>query len=151
MKKPLFFTFATAILFIASFLVFPRGSSEASSETALPRPAPGALLPIEGAYNIRDLGGYRTEEGKTVRWDLVFRAGELDKLTPGDVAHFEELGIKTIVDFRDTEERAAAPDAPISTVKNNYHFPIDGGSSWFFGILARLSPEQTFGCLVDSN
>ena len=30
-------------------------------------------LPFSGAKNFRDLGGYQTVEGKTVRWRPVFR------------------------------------------------------------------------------
>ena len=42
------------------------------------------LLPIEGAYNIRDLGGYPTSDHKHVKWKTFIRSGDLDKLTESD-------------------------------------------------------------------
>ena len=38
-----------------------------SSETLQPKPGV-RHLPLEGAYNIRDLGGYTTTDGRTTRW-----------------------------------------------------------------------------------
>ena len=36
------------------------------------------LLRLSGAHNVRDMGGYRSSFGGTVRWGRVFRAGRLD-------------------------------------------------------------------------
>ena len=43
------------------------------------------LLAIEGAYNIRDLGGYPTSDHKHVKWKTFIRSGDLDKLTESDL------------------------------------------------------------------
>ena len=43
------------------------------------------LLPMEGAYNIRDLGGYPAENGGVTRKGLFFRADNTANLTPKDV------------------------------------------------------------------
>ena len=59
---------------------------------------------LSGQPNFRDLGGYATEDGRTVRWRTLFRSGELSQLTPDDVEALGRLGIKTIVDLRSTEE-----------------------------------------------
>ncbi|MDR3166704.1 MAG: tyrosine-protein phosphatase, partial [Treponema sp.] len=32
------------------------------------------LLPLQGLYNVRDLGGYPAAGGKQVRWGLLYRA-----------------------------------------------------------------------------
>ena len=45
------------------------------------------LLPIEGAYNIRDLGGYPTSDHKHVKWKTFIRSGDLDKLTESDLEY----------------------------------------------------------------
>jgi protein-tyrosine phosphatase len=120
-------------------------------ETEIDRPAPGSILPLEGVYNVRDLGGYRTADGKTVRWEKMLRAGELDKLNPDGVALLEGIGIKTIVDFRDAEEKAAAPDAAISTVKNRLELPIEVGSLMDTRTLARAPLDQNEQILVAGN
>jgi protein-tyrosine phosphatase len=128
-----------------------KESPEPVAQAEVPRAAPGSLLPITGADNVRDMGGYRAADGKLVRWDQVIRAGELNKLESEDVAFFEALGIKTIVDFRDDGEKAEAPDAAIGTVVHTYYFPIEVGSLLDVRTLARASAEQNAGILVEGN
>jgi protein-tyrosine phosphatase len=67
------------------------------------------LLPLEGGKNFRDLGGYRTRDGHAVRWGLLYRSGAMDRLTDADFRYLSKLGVRTICDFRSTEERQAAP------------------------------------------
>ena len=67
-------------------------------------------VPLQGQPNFRDLGGYRGEGGRTVRWGQVYRSGELSGLTPGDQAEIEELGIRSVVTFLTPEEIAARGD-----------------------------------------
>ncbi|MEV0599957.1 tyrosine-protein phosphatase [Streptomyces sp. NPDC050315] len=57
-------------------------------------------IPLQGAVNVRDLGGYRTERGRHVRYGQVFRADALSKLTDADVTRLAGLGLRTVVDFR---------------------------------------------------
>jgi len=64
------------------------------------------LLPLEGGQNFRDLGGYRTSDGRQIRWGLLFRSGSMHDLTPKDFVYLHRRGIKTVCDLRDTEERA---------------------------------------------
>lgn len=59
---------------------------------------------LDGAHNARDLGGFKTSDGGTVRRGLVFRSDELSRLTDRDLAALSEIGIKTVVDFRSREE-----------------------------------------------
>jgi protein-tyrosine phosphatase len=54
---------------------------------------------LSGQSNFRDVGGYETNDGKTVKRGLVFRSGELPRLTDEDVSKLEQLGIKTVVNF----------------------------------------------------
>ena len=42
------------------------------------------LLPMEGGYNIRDLGGIETADGRCVKSGLIFRGDELGGLTAKD-------------------------------------------------------------------
>jgi len=66
-------------------------------------------LPLEGGQNFRDLGGYPADGGRHVRWGLLFRSGSMFGLTARDFTYLENVGIKTVVDFRDTEERRLEP------------------------------------------
>ena len=70
--------------------------------------SPARHLKLSGASNFRDLGGYPTGDGRTVRWRQIFRSNHLGHLTDDDVAVLRELGVRSAFDFRGTEERAAA-------------------------------------------
>lgn len=83
---------------------------------ALPRPSGLILddlpisLALEGASNVRDLGGWPAPGG-TVRRGRVFRAAALNRLTEADCLALRDLGIKVVCDFRGTTERTSAPCA----------------------------------------
>lgn len=62
------------------------------------------VIPLEGAYNVRDMGGFRTSCGGTVRRGLAFRSDELSRLTDVGVATLGDIGVRTIVDFRSKTE-----------------------------------------------
>lgn len=70
--------------------------------------APARHFDLEGASNFRDLGGYPTADGRTVRWRQIFRSNHLGHLTEADVAVVRKLGIRRAFDFRGREERSAA-------------------------------------------
>ncbi len=69
------------------------------------------LLPLEGGVNFRDLGGYQTADGLTVRWGRVYRSGVLGYLTAADAARLTPLGVRTIWDLRRSGERKREPTA----------------------------------------
>ncbi len=64
---------------------------------------------LDGAYNFRDLGGYRTAEGSTVRWGQVYRSDHLADLTDADREVIAGLGLRTVIDFRLPSEREQRP------------------------------------------
>ncbi|MDR1948955.1 MAG: tyrosine-protein phosphatase [Spirochaetaceae bacterium] len=85
------------------------------------------LLPLEGLYNVRDLGGYPAGGGQ-VKWGLLYRAGDLHDPRPQAKTYLENRRIRTIVDFRDDRERAEAPDGEFSTVEKIHVLSIYAGS-----------------------
>jgi protein-tyrosine phosphatase len=66
-------------------------------------------IALTGAPNFRDIGGYRTADGRTVRWGQVYRSGQLSALTDIDYERLVQLGISVICDLRDDDERRDAP------------------------------------------
>lgn len=68
------------------------------------------LVPIKGGSNFRDVGGYKTKDGKEVVWGKIYRSAAIDKLTDTDVALMDQKGIHTVIDFRGVKEAEAAPD-----------------------------------------
>ena len=71
-------------------------------------PPPPYVFELAGVSNLRDLGGYRSAEGRIVRRGLVFRSAALAGLTESDMASVDALGLRTICDFRGVEERQRA-------------------------------------------
>ena len=61
-------------------------------------------LQCEGVFNLRDLGGYATTDGRTMRWRTVFRSDGLHRATAGDIALIG-LGWRTLIDLRCDAER----------------------------------------------
>lgn len=98
---------------IAILALFAGGAALDARTTSRKPPVAVAghrrVLPLEGGQNFRDLGGYRTADGRTVKWGVLFRSGSMHFLTPGDYAYLGKLGIRTVCDFRDTRERTTEP------------------------------------------
>ena len=70
--------------------------------------SPDRHLNLSGASNFRDLGGYPTADGRTVRWRQIFRSNHLGHLTDDDATVLRQLGVRSAFDFRGSEERTAA-------------------------------------------
>ncbi|MBN1582146.1 MAG: tyrosine-protein phosphatase [Anaerolineae bacterium] len=68
------------------------------------------VLPFRGVPNFRDLGGYDTQEGKRVKWEVLYRSGHLAKLSRSDWKRFERLNIHTVIDLRSTMEQEQEPN-----------------------------------------
>lgn len=61
-------------------------------------------LSFERIFNLRDLGGMRTGDGRTIRRGLVFRSDDPHRATEADIEALRALGISTVVDLRMDEE-----------------------------------------------
>ena len=83
---------------------------------------------LQGAYNFRDMGGYAAQEGKKTKWNTIYRADDLSRLSEADVEILKSFKIKTIIDFRSYEEAANSPDRKPATVTKVFNIPIVFGS-----------------------
>ena len=63
-------------------------------------------LNLAGASNFRDLGGYPTGDGRSLRWRKLFRSNHLGHLTASDIGIVRGLGVRSAFDFRGVDERA---------------------------------------------
>lgn len=66
-------------------------------------------MPLDGALNFRDLGGYATRDGRIVRWGRVFRSDALHALTTADLEVVAGLGLRAVFDLRWPHEREEQP------------------------------------------
>lgn len=62
-------------------------------------------ITFDACFNFRDLGGYETVDGRSVRWGAVFRSGSLHRMTTADVEVASRLEMRTVIDLRSTAER----------------------------------------------
>ena len=62
------------------------------------------IVPFAGVLNFRDLGGYRTADGRTTRWGRLFRSDAMDDLTSEDLVVFRRLGVSSVIDLRSSME-----------------------------------------------
>lgn len=84
---------------------------------------PARSLNLAGATNFRDLGGYPTRCGRTVRWRRMFRSDQLGGLTANDRSALGDIGLARTFDFRGVGERASAPYLLPGVVQ--HHLPIE--------------------------
>jgi protein-tyrosine phosphatase len=83
---------------------------------------------VEGAPNLRDLGGYEAKDGRCVKWGTIFRSSNLARLTDQGIALVKQLGIRLVCDFRTEAEVARAPNRfPDSTDTGYLRLPIQHG------------------------
>ncbi len=78
------------------------------------------VLPLEGGSNFRDMGGYKTQDGKTIVRGMLFRSGSMASLTQADQEYLDSFGFKTIVDLRSKEEIELAPNYWAAASKLDY-------------------------------
>ena len=81
-------------------------------------------IQLEGAFNFRDLGGYPAADGRRVAWRRLFRADGLARLTDGDLARLDDLGIATVVDLRTPMELERAPTPAVPSSPDVHHLPM---------------------------
>lgn len=67
-------------------------------------------IQVEGGYNIRDLGGYPTRDGRITLERRLVRAGNLHQLTLQGQTDLLSYGIRTIIDLRHVSELENEPD-----------------------------------------
>ena len=78
------------------------------SPAQLPEIDPRRALPIEGAHNVRDLGGYETADGRQTRWATLFRAADIHALAPSAQSTLLGAGVRTVIDLRGSTELTEA-------------------------------------------
>ena len=111
------------------------------------------LLPMDGAHNTRELGGYTTTDGQTVKWGMLFRSDKLSDIPDIDKEYLQNLGIKRIVDFRSEDEKSEDPDK-IPEGINYVEMPIrvDGAMrTKIEAVLRGETDREVKSFLIDAN
>lgn len=132
-------------------------NAKADSKNAIleEKVVPGKQIALEGAINVRDLGGYKTEDGKTIKPHRLIRSAELYTITGNDIAKLKKTyQLKQIVDFRTDSEVDKKPDPPIQNVKNIHDSVMkDNGASTstedLIKSLSKMDNPESF--LIEAN
>jgi protein-tyrosine phosphatase len=74
------------------------------------------VLPVDGTFNFRDLGGYPTTDGRLTRWRMLYRSDSLHRLST-----LPDLGLRSIVDLRYPAECENEPCAVASDSSVQYY------------------------------
>jgi protein-tyrosine phosphatase len=72
-------------------------------------------IELDGAVNVRDVGGLATADGGTTRTGLLLRSDNLQELTPGDVRRLvSDLGVRNVIDLRSDVEVSLEGPGPLT-------------------------------------
>ena len=91
------------------------------------------FIRMDGVSNVRDIGGYRTLDGKRVKQGMAFRSAHLDGITAEGLAvALDQLGIRTDLDLRGGSSR------PLGQSVNH----ISVGMQWYEHIFDEAHRES---------
>lgn len=84
-------------------------------------------LAVRHAENMRELGGYKTKDGRRIAHQKLIRSAGINHIDAQDKHYLSKYGIKKVVDFRSIEERDSQPDQDIPEAENIFLpiFPIE--------------------------
>lgn len=68
------------------------------------------FVPVDGTANLRDIGGYRTLDGRWVKMGMLYRSDKLSRLTPDGEVQLGALDLALIADLRSPKEVEKEPD-----------------------------------------
>lgn len=129
----------TLPLVASSLLLASLPAVPASAQPA----GPPRVLRVEGAHNVRDLGGYRGLNGKTVRYGRVYRAGGLADATPAGLAVLKKKRVSVVVDFRSRSEIRTEGDYKLPNGIKRQKSPVEFGSLAEIFTTPSLNPAVT--------
>jgi protein-tyrosine phosphatase len=109
-------------------------------EHAVSREDPERHLNWEGCFNVRDLGGLRTIDGRETQWGRVVRADRLDRLTAAGWTALSVHGVRTVIDLRNDDE-LGADIAPRPSSVRTIHLPLDGSEDREFWNIWDSGPQ----------
>ncbi len=95
--------------------------------------APVRWIKIDGTGNVRDMGGWKAEGGKTVKYGMLYRGQKLESVTEEGIATIKKLGLKTELDIRYADQKFQTPGTGM-----NYEFIESPGQ---YDNVMKVKPE----------
>jgi protein-tyrosine phosphatase len=79
-------------------------------------------LDVDGCFNVRDAGGWRTADGQWMRTGALYRADDPIRITETGRRAIEDLGLEAVVDLRQLTQTERSPGFADPAI--TYHVPI---------------------------
>jgi protein-tyrosine phosphatase len=115
-----------------------------------------AWIDLEGAVNVRDLGGLATADDRRTACRRMLRGDNLQGLTQSDVgALVRGVGLTAVVDLRSTAELVSEGPAPLDGVASvgHFHHPLlpeeEGSANRVTDVLLPYGDRERLRCPGD--
>lgn len=115
---------------------------------AIPFDTANRRLPLNGTFNVRDVGGYPTADGGVTRPRTLLRGDALHRLDDEARAVLAELRLRTVLDLREEFEVRLSPDALDGTGCAVLRLPVFRVTGDSFGV-APENLEAVYDAMVD--
>lgn len=110
-KKKVFWSAFAVLLAIFAIIQFvPSAPLLIPAQLPPEQRAAHRLLNFEGIANFRDLGGYANEQGRQVKWGVLYRSGTFAHSSRADLQGLQQLQLATLIDFRSGGEKREEPN-----------------------------------------
>lgn len=68
------------------------------------------IVALDGPLNFRDVGGYKNDQGQSVKWNKIYRSDSLSSLSYKDKIKLAKLHVTVDCDLRSSYEKNSSPD-----------------------------------------
>ena len=104
---------------------------------------PRRRIEIDGAYNVRDIGGYETADGRTTRWRTFLRADNVSTLPQySQDTLTSSIGVRTVIDLRRQVEIDGQPDNVLGRSPHAIYHNVDIVGDMVFDRIESPKPRD---------
>ena len=94
---------------LLAFSISPTSLLLVAQKTAPQKPLKVDGAKLQGVLNFRDIGGYKTADGHTIRYNQLYRSSVLSAMTLADNEKLAPLKIRYEIDLRTPAQRSQLP------------------------------------------